>query len=46
MWNKKNPGVFVTYRQISNVGHTKFQNLNVFSSRPAVVFTQYIEARC
>ena len=33
-----------TNSQISNISHTKSQNLNV--SRLAVVFAQSIEARC
>ena len=33
------------YRQISNIRPTKYQNLNCFSARRAVVFVQYIEAR-
>ena len=34
------------YRQISNIIRTKYPKLKCFSSRLAVVFVQYIEAKC
>ena len=35
----------INYRKISNISRTKSQKLNGFSSRLAVVFAQYIEAK-
>ena len=37
---------WIHYRKVSNIRRTKSQNLIWFSSRLAVVFAQFIEARC
>ena len=36
----------LTYREISNIRHTRWKNSKCFLSRLAVVFAQSIEARC
>ena len=43
-WTSDYPVHWLYMHQISNIRCAKFQNLNV--SRLAVVFVQYIEARC
>ena len=42
MWREKNDSI---YRKIYNIRRTKSLDLNV-STRPAVVFAQYVEAKC